>query len=118
MVDGAAALGRPAIVERLLQSIQDKAGVSGARHPPAHDAASEGVEDEGHIDEALPRRDIGEIRDPQGIRTRCLELPIYPVGRLSRLRAGTAAAARGHGGARSRSVVRTPLPRVTPRSPI
>ena len=56
-----AALDGPAIMERLLQGIQDKTGVCGARYPPANDPPGKGVDDEGHIDEALPRRDICEI---------------------------------------------------------
>ncbi len=55
VVDEAAALGRPALVERLFQSVQDEAGGGGAQHPPADDAAGKGVVDEGDVDEALPR---------------------------------------------------------------
>ena len=74
----------PAIVERLLQGVEDEAGLGGAGHPPADDPAGERVDHEGHVDEALPRRDVGEIRHPQGIRTRRLELPVYLVGRARR----------------------------------
>jgi hypothetical protein len=47
--------------EEFVQGIQDKAGVSGARHPPANDPADKRVDDEGHIDEALLRRYKREI---------------------------------------------------------
>jgi hypothetical protein len=118
MVDEAAAFGWPAVEECLLQGIQDKTGVSGARHSPANDPAGKRVDDEGHIDEALPRRYKREIHQPQGIRTWCLELTVHPVKRLSRFRIGTAAAARGHGAARLLIVVRTALPRVAPFRPM
>ena len=62
MVDEAATLGWPAIMERLLQSIQDKAGVCGARYPSANDPPGKGVDDESHIDEALPRREWSRKR--------------------------------------------------------
>src|SRR3712207_5821185 len=38
VMDEAAAFGRPAVVERLLQGVQNEPGVGGARHPPANDA--------------------------------------------------------------------------------
>jgi hypothetical protein len=62
----------------------------------------------------IRRQYLREIGDPQGIRAGCLELAVHPVRRLSRFRIGTAAAARGHGAARSLIVVRTALPRVAP----
>ena len=39
-----------------------------AAHPPADDAAGVHVDDEGDVDEALPGRDVGEVRDPQQVR--------------------------------------------------
>src|SRR3712207_2359773 len=58
MVDEAAAFGRTAVVERLLQGIHDKAGTGGARDPPADNPPGKRVNDEGDVDEALPGRDI------------------------------------------------------------
>jgi hypothetical protein len=49
------------IIERLFQGIEDKAGLGRSRDPPANDAAGEGVDDKGDVDEPLPGRDIGEI---------------------------------------------------------
>ena len=43
------------IVHGLLQGIEHEAGVRGARHTPAHDPAREDIDDEGDIDEAMPR---------------------------------------------------------------
>jgi hypothetical protein len=65
-----AALDGPAIVERLLQRVEDEAGLGGAGDPPADDPAGEGVDDEGDVDEALPRRDIGEILSANSGRRR------------------------------------------------
>ena len=58
---GEAALRRTAVVQRLLQGIEDEAGMGGARHPPADDPAGEDVDDEGHVHKAPPRRDVREI---------------------------------------------------------
>ncbi len=59
VVDGAA-LHRTAVVQRLLQGIEDEVGMRRPRDPAADDAAGKDV-DEGHVHEALPGRDIGEI---------------------------------------------------------
>ena len=53
-------------------------------HPPADDPAGERVDDKGHVDKALPGRDIREIRHPQGIGPRRLELPVHLVRRARR----------------------------------
>ena len=50
-------------------------------HPPADNPAGEGVDDEGHIDEALPGGHIGEIRNPEPVRRRSLELAVHPIER-------------------------------------
>ena len=60
----------PAIVERLLQGVEDEAGMGGAGHPPADDPPGERVDDEGDVDEALPRRDVGEILSANSGRRR------------------------------------------------
>jgi hypothetical protein len=70
VVDEAATPDRPALVQGLLQCVQHKAGVSGARDTPTDDAPGKGVDDEGDIDEAGPRRDVGEVGHPQGVRAR------------------------------------------------
>src|SRR4051794_6185287 len=54
-----AALHWSAVVQRLLQSIEDKVGMRRPRNAPADDAAGENIDDEGHVHEALPGRDIG-----------------------------------------------------------
>src|SRR4051794_12071700 len=58
MVHQAAPRERSPLVERLLQSIQDKAGLGRSRHPPADNPPGENIDHEGDIDEPLPGRDI------------------------------------------------------------
>src|ERR1043165_3658287 len=79
--------------------------MSRAGDAPADDAPRAGVDDKGDIDEAGRGRDIGEIGSPQRVRARCRKLPINPIER-------------GHGAAALLIVVRTVLPRTTPRRPI
>src|SRR5574344_2534368 len=63
-------------IQRLLQSIQHEVGARRAGYPPADDSPGKDVDDEGDIHKALPGGDVGEIRDPQGVRTTGLELAI------------------------------------------
>ena len=66
MMHEAATPDRTTLVQGLLQGIQHEAGMSGLGHTPADDATGEDVDHEGHIDEAAPGRDVGEVRDPTG----------------------------------------------------
>lgn len=77
----AAALEGTALVQRLLQSIENEGGVGGSRDPPADDAAGEDVDHESHVDEPGPGRHVGEVADPKCVWARCLELPVDPVER-------------------------------------
>jgi hypothetical protein len=81
MMDQPAALNRTPRVHRLLQRIQHKPGMGRGRHAPADDAPREGVDDEGHVGETLPGRDISEVRHPQAVRPGCLELPLHAIER-------------------------------------
>ena len=65
----------------LLQSIEYEAGMGGSACPPADDAGCERIDDEGHVNEALPSRHIREIGKPQHIRPRCAKLAVYAVER-------------------------------------
>ena len=80
-MDQAAAPDRPALVQGLLQRVQHEAGVSRAGDTPADDAPRKDVDDEGDIDETGPRRDVGKVGHPQGVRTRRFELPIDAIER-------------------------------------
>ena len=63
----------------LLQGIEHKTGLRRARYPPADDTTREDVDHEGDVDEALPGRHVGEIRNPEGIRARGMKLPVHLV---------------------------------------
>src|SRR5690606_30649188 len=52
--------------------------------PPAHDAAREDVDHEGHVHEAAPGSDVREICHPQCIRPLGPELARYQIFRTSR----------------------------------
>src|SRR5689334_19810952 len=81
MVDQAAAPDGAALVPSPLQRVQHKASVSRAGYTPADDAPCEGVDDESDIDKTGPRRDVGKVGHPQGVRTRRFELPIDAIER-------------------------------------
>ena len=55
---------RLAFIQRLLQRIEHKVGLHGVADPPAHDAAREDINDEGHVQPALPGRDNGASPTP------------------------------------------------------
>src|SRR3954449_9157123 len=104
VMDEAAAPDGPARVQGLLQRVEHEASVSRAGDAPADDAPREDVDDEGDIDETGPRRDVGKVGHPQGVRTRRFELPIDAIERTR--------------GGRIADMVRTLLPRTTPCRPI
>jgi hypothetical protein len=60
-MDQARRPGRAARIEGLFQSVQHEVRAGRRRHPPAHDAASEDIDDESHVDEALPGRHVGVV---------------------------------------------------------
>lgn len=79
MVNQGAVTLRLARVECLFQCIENEVGLHRAADAPANDASGEHVNDEGHVEPALPGRDVGEIRHPKLVRPLGLELPIDPV---------------------------------------
>ena len=81
MMHEPAAMDGPSIVQGLLQSIEHEAGMRRPAHPPADDPAGIGVDDEGHVDEAGPGRDIGEVGDPEHVRRRGMELAVHVIER-------------------------------------
>ena len=81
VMDKAAAPDRQPVMDRLLQRLEHEARMRRAAGPPAHDAPGIAIDDKGHIDKALPCRDISKIRDPQDIRAWRLELAVDAVQR-------------------------------------
>ena len=75
-------------MESLFQGIQHKGRLHRGGGLPADDAASKGIDDEGHVDKASPRRHIREIGYPQLIWTRCLELSLNQICWPVRVRIG------------------------------
>src|SRR5690606_13594324 len=58
MMNQPTAFDGPPIMKRLVEGIKHKARMGRPACPPTHDTASEGINDEGHVNEALPSRDI------------------------------------------------------------
>src|SRR6185437_11745926 len=81
MMNEAAAAGRPSVMKRLFQSVQDKVRMGCPAGPPTDDPPGVGVDDEGDIDEAGPGRDIGEIREPQTVWSGSAELSVHVIQR-------------------------------------
>src|SRR5690606_35505932 len=79
VVHQTAAMNGPPFVQGLLESVEHKARMRCPAHPPADDAAGVGVDDEGHVDEARPCADVGEVRKPEPVRSRRVEDPIHMV---------------------------------------
>jgi len=61
MMNQSALLDGPSIMQGLFQRIEDKVCLGRPRDPPSHDAISECVDDEGHINKALPCRHVGKV---------------------------------------------------------
>lgn len=73
MIHEAAVISATSIMKCLGKGIEDEACMGSPTRPPAEDATSEDVDDisanaqhlsRGHVDEALPDGDIGEVRNP------------------------------------------------------
>jgi len=48
-------------MKRLIECIENETRMGSPACPPTDDAASKGINDKSHVDEALPGRHIGEI---------------------------------------------------------
>jgi hypothetical protein len=81
VMDEPAAGHGPAVMKRLLQGVENEAGVSRAADPPTDNTASIGVDDERHVDEARPGGDVRKVRDPQHVRAWRPELAVHTVQR-------------------------------------
>jgi hypothetical protein len=79
-----AAMDGPPIVQRLLQRVEDEARLRRATGTPSDDAAGECIDDKRHINKALPRGHIGEVRDPQHVWPWSPELTLDVIQRTRR----------------------------------
>ena len=70
----------------LFEGIEDKASVHGSADAPTDNIAGKNVDYESDIDKARPRRNIGEISNPQLVGPIGFEVPIdFIEGTLGRL---------------------------------
>src|SRR5690606_13532935 len=65
------------LADGLFQGIEGEIAAERGRDTPAHDAATERIDHKGHVDEATPCGHIGEIRDPQRVRSLGAEVPLH-----------------------------------------
>jgi hypothetical protein len=77
-------VGRPPLRERHVERGQDELRAQMRGHGPADDAAAPRIEHDGEIQEAGPRGDVGDVRDPQPIGPGRGELAIDEVRRRAR----------------------------------
>lgn len=80
-MDQSAAMNWPPVVQSLLQGIEHKAGMRSPADPSAYDVVGVDVDHERDIKEPGPGRDIGEVRDPQPVGCRCVELAVDVIQR-------------------------------------
>src|SRR5262247_1811380 len=71
--------------QRLLKRIQDQIRMHRAGDTPADDAARIHIDDESHVDEPRPGRDVCEIGDPELIRPNGSEQALDQISRIFRL---------------------------------
>jgi transposase len=73
----------PTRVQRLLQRVEHEVGVHGRADAPADDVSREDIDDEVHVDKALPGRDVGlsRARAPRRSRDRQFRVPPRRTGR-------------------------------------
>ena len=81
MVDQSTTVHGPPIMKRLIECIENETRMGSPTCPPTDDAASKGIDYERDVNEALPGRDIREIRKPEHVRRRREEVPVHPVER-------------------------------------
>ena len=79
VMDQGIVLSGLARMQGLLQRIEHEVGVHRTTDPPADDAPGKHIDHEGHIQPALPGRDVGEVRDPELVGPIGLELALDPI---------------------------------------
>ena len=68
-------------VQRLLERTERQVAAQRRRDSPADDRSREDVDDERHIDEARPGRDVGDVGDPELVRAARVELAVHEIHR-------------------------------------
>ena len=71
-------------MQRLLERIEHQLRAHRGVRTPADDPPREHVDDERDVHEAIPRRDVGEVRDPELIRSLRHDVPLHQVIRSRR----------------------------------
>jgi len=74
-----AALLRAAVMQGLFKGVEHEVRVHAGAHAPADDAPGKDIDHEGHVQPALPGRDIGEVRNLQLVRSLGPEATVHPV---------------------------------------
>ncbi len=73
--------GRPTLPERHFDCFDHQFRAYMLRHRPANDAPTARIEDDREIEEARPRRDICDVRDPEPVGSGRDEIALDEVGR-------------------------------------
>ena len=68
-------------MQSLLEGIESKVCLGRPRDPPSDDAVGERVDNERHINKALPRGYVSEVADPEQVRCRRPEHSVHFVAR-------------------------------------
>ena len=77
-------MSRPPVMDGLFKGIQNETGMGRPADAPPDDPTGIDVDNEGHIHKSCPGRDIGEVRNPQPVRSGRMELPVHLVERARR----------------------------------
>ena len=59
----------PTVIKRHLERVEDELGAHVIGHRPAHDPAREDILNRRQVEPALPGSEIGDVRDPEPVRT-------------------------------------------------
>jgi hypothetical protein len=78
-------LAWPALVQSHLERLEHELGAQVRRHRPAHDLAAPRVDDHRQIQEPAPRRHVGDVRDPEPIRSPGREHALDEIRRRPRV---------------------------------
>jgi hypothetical protein len=81
MMNQPATMDGPPIMQCLVEGIENEARMGSPACSPTDDAASEGIDHERDVNEALPSGHIREIRKPEHVRRRREEVSVHPVER-------------------------------------